>query len=77
MYSRYDFGKDLEAELKKDFNIKNLSKWAYLTYLDKKYSDREIINKVIFKIMSMEEGDEFLLTKEELLNIAKELQNKQ
>lgn len=76
MYSRFDFGKDLEEELKKDFDIKKLSKWAYVIYLDKKYSDRQIINSVIFKIMAMEEGDEFLLTKEELLDIARELQDK-
>jgi len=74
MYKRNDFGRELEIQINKNFDIDELSDWAHEKYLDNARSlDRET-QSAIMKVISMTEGEQFEYTKEELLDFAKSLQ---
>jgi hypothetical protein len=74
MYTKIDFGKELVREINKNFNIEKLSQWAHNKYLDHgRFLDDETY-RAMMVIISMTEGDEFVLSKEELLKMAVDLQ---
>ena len=74
MYTKFDFGKKLAEQVNKKYDITYLSNWAHRKYLDHANQLDEETDNAIMKIIAMDEGDEFVLTKEELLNFAADLQ---
>lgn len=74
VYTKAQFGKELKQELTKDFDVVHLSRWAYRKYLEKTSQLENGVDEVMMKIVAMEEGPEFEYTKEELIELANDLQ---
>lgn len=74
MYTKYDFGKELAEQVNKQYDITYLSNWAHRKYLDYANQLDEEADSAIMAVIAMDEGDEFVLTKEELLKLAADLQ---
>ena len=75
MYTKSQFGKELEEELELKYDIVTLSRWAFQKYTDNREFE-DGLSKEIMKIVAMEEGPEFEYTKEELHELALKLQKK-
>ena len=73
-YTRKDFGKDLMAELDKDFDVARLSRWAMSVYTDRCRETDAELDKTIMSIIAMEEGPEFEFSEQELRQMANESQ---
>jgi len=74
MYSKKDFGRELTEEINKNFDTGKISWWAHEKYLDHaSILDKETY-RAIMTIIAMDEGEEFEMTKEELLKFAANLQ---
>lgn len=74
MYTKFEFGKQLAEQVNKQYDITYLSNWAHRKYLDHANQIDKETRAAIMKIIAMDEGDEFELTKEELLKLAADLQ---
>lgn len=74
MYTKYDFGKELAEQVNKKYDISYLSYWAHEKYLDHARQLDDETYDAIMTIIAMDEGDQFTLTKEELLKLASDLQ---
>lgn len=76
MYTKFDFGKQLEEQVNNGYDITYLSFWAHEKYLDHANQLDKETHDAIMTVIAMDEGDEFILTKEELLKLAFDLQRK-
>lgn len=74
MYKKFDFGKELAVQVDRHYGVTSLANWAHRKYLDHANQIDKDTRAAIMKIIAMDEGDEFVLTKEELLNLASDLQ---
>ena len=74
MYKRFGFGKQLAEQVNHKYDISYLSYWAHEKYLDHDNQLDEETRAAIMTVIAMDEGDEFVLTKEELLKLAADLQ---
>ena len=74
MYTKEKFGNDLEKRLSNGFDVKGISTWAYEKYLSNGSGLDKNLSRVIMSIVAMDEGPEFEYTKEELLELARSLQ---
>ena len=75
MYTKKNLAKELIEMANNDFSVKKISDWAHLKYLD---HARQMDNKTddaIMTLITMDAGEEFELTKEEILEIANKLLN--
>ena len=75
MYLKSEFGKQLAEEVNKKYDITYLSNWAHRKYLDHANQIDKETRAAIMKVIAMDEGDEFVLTKDELLKLAADLQS--
>ena len=73
MYTKKDFANELIDEVNKNFNIVRISRWAHEKYLDHGSNLDNETYAVMMKVIAMEEGEEFELSKDELLELAKDL----
>lgn len=73
-YTKKQFAKELKNRLRYSYEIKGTSQWAYKTYME--YCDKfePGLRDVVMEIVTMEEGYEFEMSKDELLQIAKKLE---
>lgn len=76
MYTKMDFGKDLEQKLKVTTDIVELSRWAHYMYLENCKDFEDGLVEIVMQIVAMEEGPEFEFSIPELCDFAKELQVK-
>lgn len=76
MYTKQDFGKELTEQVNKKYDIPYLSYWAHEKYLNHANQLDKETRTAIMTVIAMGEGDEFVLTKEKLLNLASNLQQK-
>ncbi len=74
MYTKHDFGKQLAEQVNKKYDISHLSFWAHEKYLDHANELDEETRVAIMKVVAMDEGNEFILTKDQLLKLAADLQ---
>lgn len=74
MYKKFDFGKELAEQVNKKYDISYLAHWAHRKYLDHANELDNETDKAMMTVIAMDEGDEFVLTKEELLKLASDLQ---
>jgi hypothetical protein len=75
VYTKKEFGLELHSKVNNcdDYNI--ISKWAYKVYIDQGLAFEDGLDNIVLKLMMMEEGPEFVLTRDYLLFIANELIN--
>ncbi len=73
-YTRKDFGARLKKQLTVDYDVVKVARWAHKEYLDHCRELEADLVAEITKIIAMEEGPEFELTKEEIQLLADELQ---
>jgi len=74
MYSKHEFGKQLAEQVNKKYDVTYLSYWAHEKYLDHANKIDDETLSAMMTVIAMNEGDEFVLTKEELLKLATDLQ---
>lgn len=74
MYKKFDFGKELAEQVHNKYDITYLSNWAHKKYLDHANQLDDETEIAIMTVIAMDEGEEFILTKEELLKLATDLQ---
>ena len=67
MYTKKQFGLELEQELIKKFDVIHISRWAFKKYLKLDLESEKGVDDIIMTLVAMEEGPEFEYTKEELL----------
>ena len=72
-YNLRKFGKELQSELKKDFNIVNISRWAHEKYLSECSNLDAAAQAAFMQVIVMEEGPEFEMTEIELKEFAERL----
>mgnify|MGYP005849778621 CR=1 FL=1 len=72
-YSSHDFGRDLFDELNRGYDVVRLARWAMATYLKHSSETDPQLDKEIMRIVAMEEGPEFELTEEQLVELAHRL----
>lgn len=73
IYSKKQFVEALKSQCEKNYDIVHLSRWAHGVFLDN-CKDLEVgLQPFIMKVVAMEEGEEFELTKEQLLEDAEKL----
>jgi len=74
MYTKFDFGRELAEQVNKRYDVSYLSFWAHEKYMYHANQLDKEARKAIMTVIAMDEGDEFVLTKEELLKLASDLQ---
>lgn len=62
MYTEARFGRELEKELTKKFDISYLSTWAFNIYIKKTSQLESGLDEVIMNSVTMAEGPEFEYT---------------
>ena len=73
MYTKKDFGCELEQEIKKYFDTDRLSAWAHDKYLTHaKTLDKETYDAIMTIVFMSEEG--FEMSKEDVLKLAADWQ---
>lgn len=75
MYTKSQFGKNLETELNDGFDTLKIARWAYLEFVDGPVEMEDGLETIILKIMAMEEGEEFGYTESQLRELASVLQD--
>jgi hypothetical protein len=72
-YTAEDFARELLDELQRGYDIIRLSRWAMATYLKHSSETHPELDRVIMKVVAMEEGPEFELSEDELAQLAQRL----
>lgn len=74
MYTKSQFGIELEQEMKKKLGIVHLSRWAFGKYIElDRIKYEEGLDEIVMKIVVMEEGPEFEYTEEGLEKLVADL----
>ena len=61
---------DLNSKLLQGSSCSEIAKWAYQLYIEYGLEFEVGLNEPVLKLMAMEEGPEFILTKDELQLLA-------
>lgn len=72
-YTSGDFARELLGELQKGYDIVRLSRWAMAIYQRYCGETEPELDDEIMKVVAMEEGPEFELSAEELVQLAQKL----
>lgn len=74
-YTKEKLGLELKAQLiqGKDYNA--IASWAFKIYLEHGLDFEQGLDYFVLKLMAMEEGPEFILSKQDLLNLSNILIN--
>jgi hypothetical protein len=72
-YTKKEFGLELKAQLLQGNNCNKISKWAFKVYIDQGLGFEDGLDYIVLKLIAMEEGPEFILSKEDLLILADKL----
>ena len=76
MYTKAEFGESLLEAVKRDYDEVELARWAYELYLDHANHLEPGLYEEMMKIVSLEGGDEFLLSESQIRKIGEELTRK-
>ena len=74
-YTKKEFGLELKVKLLQGNNYAKISKWAFKIYIDQGLEFENGLDYIVLKLIAMEEGPEFILSKEDLLILADKLIN--
>lgn len=77
IYTKKEFGSELKGKLSEGNNYHDISKWAFKIYTDRGLEFEDGLDDFVLKLVAMEEGPEFVLSKEELKSIADQLLNRE
>ena len=69
-YTKKQFGLELKAKINMGNDCNEISKWAFKVYLDYGLDFEKGSDYFVLKLIAIEEGPEFVLSKHELLIIA-------
>ena len=70
VYSALQLKQELLSHLCIGYDPMSIARWAYEIYLDKASNIEPEAEKILMQLIAMEEGDEFVITEEELRKIA-------
>lgn len=73
IYTKHQFGKELEKQIQLKYDVQKLSNWAYSIYLEHCNVFEPGLKDIVMDIVTMGEGKEFELSKNELVAIVKKL----
>ncbi|MCB1067107.1 MAG: hypothetical protein KDK56_02870 [Simkania sp.] len=74
-FTKKQFGKELKSKLVSGQNQVEIAKWAFQIYIDYGLELQIGLDEYVLKLVSMEEGPEFFLSKNELYSLAENLIN--
>ena len=74
-YTKKEFGVELHAQLLLGNDYNEISNWAFQIYINHGLEFEKNLDNFVLKLIAMQEGPEFILSKEELRNLANELIN--
>ena len=74
-YTKKQFGLELKEKINMGNDCKEISKWAFKVYLDYGLNFEKGLDYFVLKLIAIEEGHEFFLSKDELLTMANQLRN--
>jgi hypothetical protein len=74
-YTKKEFGLGLKAQLLQRNDYSKISKWAFKIYIDEGLRFEDDLDYIVLKLIAMEEGPEFIFSKEDLLILANKLIN--
>ena len=72
-YSKQQFVSELKTKCEFDYDIVKLSRWAHEVFLENCRYLEVGLQPFIMKVVTMQEGEEFELTKQQLLTEAEDL----
>ncbi len=72
-YTKKQFGLELKAKLLAVSDYNEISKWAFKIYTDHGLEFENGLDYFVLKLIAMEEGPEFFLSKEDLKFLSDEL----
>ena len=75
MYTKHEFGKQLAEQVNNKYDVTYLANWAHRKYLDHANKLDDETRDAIMIVIAMDEGPEFGYTKDELLELARQLQS--
>ena len=76
IYTKKQFGLELKEKIAKGSTCKEISRWAFKVYTNYGLDFEDELDYFVLKLIAMEEGPEFFLSKEELMFLANELTGK-
>lgn len=72
-YTKKQFGLELKEKIVERSNSQEISKWAFKVYTDHGLNFEDGLDYFVLKLVAMEEGPEFSLSKDDLILLANEL----
>jgi hypothetical protein len=72
-YTKKEFGLELQRQLLLGNDYNKIAKWAFDLYLEQGLNFEKDLDCIVLKLIAMEEGVEFILSNQDLLNLANEL----
>lgn len=72
-YTKKQFGLELKEKIVEGSNNQQISKWAFKVYTDHGLNFEDGLDYFVLKLVAMEEGTEFSLSKDDLILLANEL----
>ena len=72
-YTKKQFGLELKSKILNNYDCNEISKWAFKIYMDHGLELEKDLHPIVLRLMTMEEGPEFILSKEELQLLANTL----
>ena len=73
IYTKKQFAEELQEKIMRDVSCDKISKWAFEIYIEYGLDFEDGLDYFVLKLIAMEEGPEFFLSKEKLKDIVKEL----
>ena len=73
IYTKKQFGSELKTKLLTESTYTEISKWAFKIYTEHGWELENGLDYFVLELIAMEEGPEFILSKEELQSLAETL----
>jgi hypothetical protein len=72
-YTKKQFGLELKEKIVTGSSTQEISRWAFKVYIDHGLEFESGLDYYVLKLVAMEEGVEFSLTRDDLILLANEL----
>ncbi|MCH9612092.1 MAG: hypothetical protein S4CHLAM102_05750 [Chlamydiia bacterium] len=69
-YTKKQFGEELNMQILSECSNQEISKWAFNIYLEHGLALESGLDDVVMKLIAMDGGPEFALSKDELMSLA-------
>ena len=71
-YTKKQFGLGLKEKVTMESSCKDISQWAFQVYTDYGLDFEEGLDLIVLKLIAMEEGPEFVLSRSEIIRLSDE-----